>query len=201
MPRKIEELCFPDVSSGPVDCTDSAQCYSLVITNELGERTFGYCRRVLPEGSTQCLPIAYCLLSKRRAPGFYKRVLEELESRHGFPDRVRNAILHELYGCRFPQPGEAVAIDCSRFLAVDGCDSRLNESDVSNDSDICCDSDCNNRNGYPGRETGGVVYVSNNGEYGTLYKKGRKSNLELRLNQDSNNKYIRELSAFVNSKF
>lgn len=184
LPKKIEELCFPDVSSGPVDCTDSAQCYSLVITNEHGERTFGYCRRVLPEGSTQCLPIAYCLLSKRRAPGFYKRVLEQLESRHGSPDRVRYAILRELYSCKFPQPGEAIAIDCSRFLAAADSDTDK----ILNQRDISCDKNEN-----------GIVYVSNNGEYGTLFKKRRQNELQLRLSDEANNKYIRGLSDIINS--
>ena len=33
-----------------------------------------YCRRVLPEGATTCLPLCYCLIGKYRAPGFYYKV-------------------------------------------------------------------------------------------------------------------------------
>ena len=83
IPHRIEDLCYPEVASGPLDISDNAQCYTLVITNDKGERTFGYCRRVIPEGSTKCIPLAYCLLSKHRAPRFYKKILKELESVNG----------------------------------------------------------------------------------------------------------------------
>lgn len=104
-----------------MDTGTEAQCYSLIITNELGERTFGYCRRVLPEGSTACLPLAYCILSKHRAPGFYRRILEELEHRHGYPDMFIDAFIQELYNCKFPMPGDTMVIDCSKIITA-SCD-------------------------------------------------------------------------------
>lgn len=50
------------------------QCYSLVITSEAGDRKYGYCRRVQPEGAPICLPLAYCILTTHRASGFYFKV-------------------------------------------------------------------------------------------------------------------------------
>lgn len=109
-------MCYPEAASGPLDISNNAQCYSLVITNDKGERTFGYCRRVIPEGSNKCIPLAYCILSKHRAPRFYKKILIELESRHGIPDKLRDELISKFYHNKFPKPGESVKIDLSHFL-------------------------------------------------------------------------------------
>lgn len=90
----------------------ACQCYSLVLTNEKGERKFGYCRRVLPEEASVCLPLTYCIISQFRAPGFYYKVLQELESRHGLPHWLQNAFLRELYNSKFPVPGQSIKISC-----------------------------------------------------------------------------------------
>lgn len=76
-PPLIESLCFPDASTwSQSSCSlqQGEQYYSLVITNENGDRKFGYCRRVLPEGGNFCLPLVYCIISSHRANGFYYKV-------------------------------------------------------------------------------------------------------------------------------
>ena len=76
-PPLIEALCFPDAGNWPPKLENEEreeQCYSLVITNENGERKFGYCRRVLPEGSDLCLPLIYCIVTSHRADGFFYKV-------------------------------------------------------------------------------------------------------------------------------
>jgi hypothetical protein len=123
MPDRMKELCYPEAMSGPLDLSDNAQCYSLVLTNEKGERTFGYCRRVIPEGSTRCIPLAYCILSKHRLPRFYKKILTELESRHGIPDHLRDELIAAFYNNTFPRPGETIKInlaDVLGFVHLDG---------------------------------------------------------------------------------
>ncbi|XP_019771863.2 DENN domain-containing protein 2B isoform X1 [Dendroctonus ponderosae] len=116
IPRDIEHLCFPESSdSPPLEGTSAAQTYSLLITSETGDRTYGYCRRVLPEGSNYCLPLAYCILSKYRAPKFYKKILLELEGRHGMQDRFRETLISQFYHKKFPKPGESIAINLSNI--------------------------------------------------------------------------------------
>ncbi|KAL3270316.1 hypothetical protein HHI36_009367 [Cryptolaemus montrouzieri] len=116
-PHKIEDLCFPDAACGPLDKTLNAQCYSLVITDDKGERTFGYCRRVVPEGSNKCLPIAYCILSKHKSPRFYRKILIELESRHGISEFHRDNLLRAFYFNTFPEPGETITIKLTDTIA------------------------------------------------------------------------------------
>ncbi|XP_060528644.1 uncharacterized protein LOC132703415 isoform X2 [Cylas formicarius] len=116
IPPEIEQLCFPENSNcPPLDCSSAAQTYSLLITNQTGERMFGYCRRVLPEGSVRCLPLAYCILSKNRSPRFYKKILTELESRHGMQNWRRDELISQFYNKNFPQPGESIVINLSRI--------------------------------------------------------------------------------------
>lgn len=112
----MADLCYPEAAGGPLDISDNAQCYSLVLTNDKGERTFGYCRRVIPEGSTRCIPLAYCILSKNRAPRFYKKILIELESRHGVPDKLRDELISEFYFKKFPKPGESIRINLTNMM-------------------------------------------------------------------------------------
>ncbi|KAK5644878.1 hypothetical protein RI129_006178 [Pyrocoelia pectoralis] len=187
-PYRIADLCFPEVENGSMDTSVEAQCYSLIITNEHGERTFGYCRRVLPEGSTACLPLAYCILSKHKAPGFYRRVLEELEYRHGYPDKFINAFIKELYLCKFPMPGDRMVIDCSKVVSSSGCDkislrvpSDLNSdnSTNNNDQDICDNTNfttdslekrCDDEKEL---DLNSYVIVCNRGEYGTLMRNNK----------------------------
>ncbi|XP_050557796.1 uncharacterized protein LOC118280486 [Spodoptera frugiperda] len=119
VPPHIENLVFPEtMSSSPrsewsVDAR-SLQCYSLVLTDERGERAYGYCRRVLPEGATTCLPLCYCLIGRYRAPGFYYKVLEEIESHHGSSDVEIHSILQQLFETDFPNPGEEITISYAK---------------------------------------------------------------------------------------
>ncbi|XP_050358407.1 uncharacterized protein LOC126778788 [Nymphalis io] len=114
VPPHIENLIFPEtISSGTIGewaTETAAQCYSLVLTDERGERAYGYCRRVLPEGATTCLPLCYCLIGKYRAPGFYYKVLQEIESHHGNSEVEINQILQQLFETDFPNPGEQISI-------------------------------------------------------------------------------------------
>ncbi|CAG9794599.1 unnamed protein product [Diatraea saccharalis] len=112
VPPHIENLIFPETAAG-------AQCYSLVLTDERGERAYGYCRRVLPEGASICLPLCYCLIGKYRAPGFYYKVLQEIESHHGSSEVEIHSILQQLFETDFPNPGEEITISYKNNLITD----------------------------------------------------------------------------------
>ncbi|KAG5872029.1 hypothetical protein JTB14_004933 [Gonioctena quinquepunctata] len=115
IPQNLENLCFPESDIIHLDKTKTSQHYSLLITNDKGERMYGYCRRIIPEGSTTCLPLAYCILSKYRAPRFYKKILVELESRHGIPNRYRDELISQFYNRKFPKPGESIKINLTNI--------------------------------------------------------------------------------------
>lgn len=92
LPPQIESLVFPE----SLDCNEEnaellknsrqyervrleippeyTQAYSLVLTDERGNRNYAYCRRVVPEGEPFCLPLAYCIISPHRITSFYYKV-------------------------------------------------------------------------------------------------------------------------------
>lgn len=116
-PAWIEHFCFPDATDWPpnsLGCTRSGQnqFYTLALMDERGNRRYGYCCRVRPEGGP-ILPLAYCLITEYRASGFYRKVLLELESRHGLPDKRRRSFIEELYNSPMPKPGQSLHIRTS----------------------------------------------------------------------------------------
>lgn len=104
VPQNIEQLVFPNKSL--LQQGKENQNYSLILTNDMGYRIYGYCRRVLPESCEICLPLAYCLISQVKAPGFYFKVLKEIESRHGQTDSQTQFLLKSLQDLATPDPGK-----------------------------------------------------------------------------------------------
>ncbi|XP_050310886.1 DENN domain-containing protein 2B-like [Anthonomus grandis grandis] len=150
IPKNIEYLCFPESpESPPLEGTSTAQSYTLLITSETGVRTYGYCRRVLPEGSNHCLPLVYCILSKYRLPRFYKKVLLELESRHGMQNKYRDRLISQFYFKKIPKPGDSITINLS---GLDGGGDKTSAFEGSLDLTS-------------------FIQVNKTGEYGTLTHK------------------------------
>lgn len=140
-------MCFPDASEWssnrnsnlPNINSQDCQCYCLVITNEKGDRKFGYCRRVVAEETSVCLPLTYCIISSFRATGFYNKVLHELESRHGLPFGLQEAFVKELYNSKFPQPGDSIKVSCLlRSFVVDSCQEMLENNQVTSGENVEC---------------------------------------------------------------
>lgn len=104
VPQNIEQLIFP--SKSLLQQGKDNQNYSLILTNGQGYRIYGYCRRVLPESCEICLPLAYCLLSQVKAPGFYFKILKEIESRHGQTDQQTQFLFRNLQYLAVPEPGK-----------------------------------------------------------------------------------------------
>ncbi|XP_015116308.1 uncharacterized protein LOC107040650 isoform X2 [Diachasma alloeum] len=107
VPAWIENFCFPDAQDWPPDDSNHNQFHSLCLMDEKGNRRFGYCIRVKPEGGP-VLPLTYCLITKHRASGFYHKVLQELEGRHGLSDKNRRGFIEELYNSSMPKPGNSL---------------------------------------------------------------------------------------------
>lgn len=104
VPQNIEQLIFPNKSL--LQQGKENQNYSLILTNDMGFRIYGYCRRVLPESCEICLPLAYCIISQVKAPGFFFKILKEIESRHGQTDSQTQYLLKSLQDLSIPEPGK-----------------------------------------------------------------------------------------------
>lgn len=93
----------------------------------------------MPEEASVCLPLTYCIISKFRAAGFYHKVLQELESRHGLPFWLQNAFVRELYNTKFPQPGESVKVSCLlRTVVVNSCEEMVKNQQIKSPESLEC---------------------------------------------------------------
>lgn len=104
IPPNIEQLVFP--SPNLISQTRKNQDYSIILTDNNGYHVYGYCRRVLPESCEICLPLAYCIISEVKAPGFYFKILKEIETRHGQAEFQTNFLLHTLQMRSIPDAGK-----------------------------------------------------------------------------------------------
>lgn len=104
VPENIEQLVFP--SRHMLGHNRSNQDYSLVLTDQSGYHVYGYCRRVVPESCEICFPLAYCVISVQKAPGFYFKVLREIESRHGQSEVQTDWLLQNLQNRSIPEAGK-----------------------------------------------------------------------------------------------
>ena len=74
VPNGVEQFCFPDSTNWPPPLQTASDPYTIVLTDSKGDRQYGYCRRVVPEGAHTCIPITYCILTRHRSAGFYNKV-------------------------------------------------------------------------------------------------------------------------------
>ena len=69
-------MCFPDYLHWRPAPKHTIHTYTLVITKGNGDRTFGFCRRIVAEGDDVCLPLALCILTRHnRARGLFSQVV------------------------------------------------------------------------------------------------------------------------------
>ncbi|XP_055312265.1 uncharacterized protein LOC129574366 [Sitodiplosis mosellana] len=104
IPLNIEQLVFP--SRNLINQTRKNQDYSIILTDGNGYHVYGYCRRILPESCEICLPLAYCIISEVKAPGFYFKILREIETRHGQAEFQTNFLLQSLQTRSIPAAGK-----------------------------------------------------------------------------------------------
>jgi hypothetical protein len=106
-PPNIEYTIFP---SRVIDAGVDRQEFSIVLTDDSG-RKFAFCRRVLPENFETCLPLTYCLVTQENAPGFYFKILREIELCHGQPSKYLTDLLNDLQAKEIPKPGQSLQFE------------------------------------------------------------------------------------------
>ncbi|XP_055686374.1 DENN domain-containing protein 2A-like [Lutzomyia longipalpis] len=132
IPRNLEQLVFPcGIKQNDGRPVKDGQEYSLILTNDNGERLYGYCRRILPENSEILLPMAYCLLTDTKAPGFYFKLLKEIESRHGQTKSQFTKMLMDLMELKLPPPGQVLSVKLSSTSNNSGIRSQGISQDFS----------------------------------------------------------------------
>ncbi|CAB0002699.1 unnamed protein product [Nesidiocoris tenuis] len=80
IPDNLKSFVFPDAADWPPtiqqqQLTANHNNYTIALTSAKYERTYAYCRRLQPEGSSVCLPLAYAIVTPHKANNFYYKVL------------------------------------------------------------------------------------------------------------------------------
>ena len=109
----VPQFCFPDASLWkPAALKPShnhlSETYSFVLTDELGAKKFGYCRRILPKGKD--LPEVYCIISPLGCFSLYSSVLDHVETERGRPSALVYAFLRSIISRPLPLPGQSISI-------------------------------------------------------------------------------------------
>jgi hypothetical protein len=107
-PSSIAQLIYPNQRVIIELIKKRNQNLCLILTDEYGNQFYAYCRQLLPEGSENCLPLTYCIISKIKATGFYLQVLGEIESRHGQPKQIHTKLIQDIYKQNLPKNGETL---------------------------------------------------------------------------------------------
>ncbi|XP_014261744.1 DENN domain-containing protein 2A-like isoform X2 [Cimex lectularius] len=136
VPDNFASLIFPDADNWsvvqvPDYIPKSARHnnYTIFITAADGSRSFAYCRRVQPEGSLVCLPLAYVILTSHRPNTLYYKILATVESKHGIPKLEFNRFVNLLLQAKFPKKQESLLIGDWRLHS--SLDERQESSNIS----------------------------------------------------------------------
>lgn len=130
-PSTIAQLIYPNKRVIIDLVRRENQNFCLILTDEYGNQFYAYCRQLLPEGSDNCLPLAYCIVSKVKSTGFYFQILAEIESRHGNPEQQRMKLIKNLRDEVLPKNGETLQffVDTEKNQRLDPMMSRRQSVD------------------------------------------------------------------------
>ncbi|KAJ8973857.1 hypothetical protein NQ317_000185 [Molorchus minor] len=99
---------------------------------------------------------AYSLPHNKRQR-FYKKILVELESRHGIQNRFRDELISQFYNQKFPKPGDSIKINLTNI------EPKINKTEAGQDLEDSF-------------ELTSFVHVNKCSEYGSINKVAKKNN-------------------------
>lgn len=138
--EKVEFFCFPDAEIWrPVSIYDG-EMFSFLLTNELGMRHYGFCRRLLPPGSGNRLPAALCIVSSIGEVCMYEQLLRAVTERYLMSTDLAQDLLCSAYVCPCPLPNKEVHINPS-LATADGKRQSviLRRAGESRPDNVSCD--------------------------------------------------------------
>ncbi|XP_065835345.1 DENN domain-containing protein 2B-like [Oscarella lobularis] len=114
--QSVPAFCFPDVGELKKMDKYKSETYSFVLTDVVGEKRFGYCRRVLSSGSGLRLPCVYCIISPHGCFDLYSKILDVVAQRLTHSSSNAYSFLKSVIAQPFPAPGRSVKV---QSFAVD----------------------------------------------------------------------------------
>ncbi|XP_077357154.1 DENN domain-containing protein 2A-like isoform X2 [Festucalex cinctus] len=106
----IPKFCFPDTKDWEPTDNYPSEMFSFVLTGEDGSRSFGYCRRLLPNGRGKRLPEVYCIVSHLGCFKLFSKVLDEVERRRALSPALVQPFMRAIMEAHFPAPGRTITV-------------------------------------------------------------------------------------------
>lgn len=104
----ITSFCFADadqISKYPSEMAYPSETFTFVLTEDEGQRVFGFCRRFLPVGGGPRYPSCLCFLSRLPCFDLFAQVLEVVESRWKIRPGAVMPMLAAIVAEQVPRPG------------------------------------------------------------------------------------------------
>eukprot|EP00013_Stygamoeba_regulata_P017654 CAMPEP_0177675270 /NCGR_PEP_ID=MMETSP0447-20121125/27092_1 /TAXON_ID=0 /ORGANISM="Stygamoeba regulata, Strain BSH-02190019" /LENGTH=1012 /DNA_ID=CAMNT_0019183607 /DNA_START=82 /DNA_END=3116 /DNA_ORIENTATION=- len=126
------QFCFPDKESlatqNPEKDDVVEDDFSFVLTDDTGDRRFGYCRRILSSPSTNNNPIALVIVSFSPCFALFTKMLDELVERYTQPKSM-DSFLSSVLAHKLPSAGQEFVIRISSAESNEEVEWRVKRPD------------------------------------------------------------------------
>ena len=102
----IEHFCYPNTLEQPRKSM-RPETFTFVLTNPMGGRRIGFCRRALPAGAGPRYPEVLCIVSRFPWFSLFAKILASLAD---CPPRQTMQFLREICRRGIPRPGERISV-------------------------------------------------------------------------------------------
>lgn len=111
----IEHFCYPNALERPRK-NMRPETFTFVLTNPMGGRRIGFCRRSLPAGTGPRYPEVLCIVSRFPWFSLFAKILATLAD---CPPRQCMQFLREVCSRGIPKPGERISVPIPSLVAAE----------------------------------------------------------------------------------
>lgn len=130
LPKQIELFCYPDIGYVNMQKINlyqrikNAEEFTFVLTKENGDRTFGFCRRILQSNKIEDprydvrprLPETLCILSSYPYFNIFNMLLKTIQIRRWLTPSAVAPLLRDLYNKKMPPPATSFNVQRMTFF-------------------------------------------------------------------------------------
>ena len=120
--KNVASFCFPDTSPFPTTEMENER-FSFVLTEDDGDRRFGYCLRKLAQGTGLRMPICFVVLTYLPCDPLYNKILDRIAYHYeNSSGKILTQFLESVVQNKFPAPGETFSVEIHDDHLIGGSD-------------------------------------------------------------------------------
>ena len=109
--KNVAQFCFPDTTPFPTTEMENER-FSFVLTEDDGDRRFGYCLRKLAQGTGLRMPICFVVLTYIPCEPLYNKILDRIAFHYeSSSSKMLTQFLESVVQNDFPQPGQTFSVE------------------------------------------------------------------------------------------